>query len=268
MSSIRYQRLQLGLAASMLMTTPCVLGAQGSVSESRQQQYETRAQLEAAARDAETLHRTSEASLLRARLQRGDFQEGDRIVLSVEVPALRLGDDANARVADGNDTVIVRAGKLSRFTKLPNIPDLSLDGVLRSELVDTITSHLRKYLRAPIVRATPLVRVAVMGAVVKPGWYSTPTDVVLADVIMQAGGVSTESDVDRIAIRRAGEVICAPEIVRAALAEGLSLDRLNLRAGDEIYVAPKRSWNLSTSIQLLTAVVGVYAAMRALNPHH
>jgi protein involved in polysaccharide export with SLBB domain len=243
------------------------LHAQMSVPE-RHHLYETRAELEQEARTAEEQHRTSEAWLLRTRLQRGDFQEGDRIVLSVDVPALRASDNTALRAGVDNDTVIVRAGKLSQFTKLPNIPDISLDGVLRSELVDTITAHLRKYLRDPNVRATPLVRVAVMGAVGRPGWYSTPTDVVLADVIMQAGGVSLESDVDHTVIRRAGEVIWDSEAVRVALADGLSLDRLHLRAGDEIDVASKRHWSLSSTVQLLTAVVGVYVAMKALNTTH
>ena len=253
------------LPAIALMFGSLSLHAQMSAPDGRNRSFETRAELEAAARAAEQQHRTSEALLLRTRLEHGDFQEGDRIVLSVDVPALRMGEGAGSHVGVDNDTVIVRAGKLSQFTKLPNIPDLSLDGVLRSELRDTITAHLRKYLREPSVRATPLVRIAVMGAVGKPGWYSTASDVVLADVIMQAGGVSLESDVDNTVIRRAGEVIWKPADVRTALSKGLSLDRLQLRAGDEIYVAPKRHWSLGNGIQLLTAVVGVYAATRALS---
>lgn len=242
--------------------------AQAPATDNRHQQFETRSELEAEARAAELQHRTAEAWLLRTRLQQGDFQEGDRIVLSVDVPALRVGDNGNARVGVDNDTVVVRAGKLSEFTKLPNIPDLSLNGVLRSELVDTITWHLRKYLRDPVVRATPLVRLAVMGAVGRPGWYSMPSDVVLADVIMQAGGVNLESDIDNAVIRRAGEVIWNSAAVRVALSDGLSLDRLHLRAGDEIYVAPKHHWNFSNAVQLITAAVGVYVAFRALNPPH
>jgi hypothetical protein len=261
-----FQTRNVILPAIVLVLGGLSLKAQEPAPESRNRSFETRAELEAAARTAEQEHRTSEALLLRTRLQRGDFQEGDRIVLSVDVPALRLGEGAGPHVGVDNDTVIVRAGKLSQFTKLPNIPDLSLDGVLRSELLDTITSHLRKYLREPTVRATPLVRLAVMGAVGRPGWYSTATDVVLADVIMQAGGVNLESDVDNTVIRRAGEVIWKSADVRMALSNGLSLDRLQLRAGDEIYVAPKRHWSFATTIQVLTAVVGVYAATRALSP--
>lgn len=255
-------------AVAALLLASRLTNAQVQAGDARQRQFETRAELEAAARTAEVQHRSSEAWLLRTRLQRGDFQEGDRILVSIDVPGLRLGDVPTLRSGADNDTVIVRAGKLSQFSKLPNIPDLSLEGVLRSELVDTITMHLRKYLRDPSVRATPLVRLAVMGAVGRPGWYSTPTDVVLADVIMQAGGVNLESDVQNTVVRRAGEIIWSAADVRVALSDGLSLDRLHLRAGDEIYVAPKRHWNVTNALQIVTALVGVYVATKAFGGTH
>ena len=47
-----------------------------------------------------------------------------------------------------------------------------------------------------------------------------------------------------IIVRRGPEIIWSDEAMRTALIDGLSLDRLNLRAGDEIYVPQKRniSW--------------------------
>ena len=262
---IRYLKTGAGAIALLVAAQS---SAQAPASAPRTTQFETRAELEAASRTAASENRAGEAALLRARLQHGDFQEGDRILVAVDVPGLRSGEATGLRTGADNDTVIVRAGKLSQFSKLPNIPDLSLEGVLRSELVDTITAHLRKYLRDPTVRATPLVRLAVMGAVGRPGWYSTPTDVILADVIMQAGGVSAEADVPNTVVRRAGDVIWNAKDVRLALADGLSLDRLHLRAGDEIYVAPQRRWGVGSALQILTAIAGVYAAMRAFNPPH
>src|SRR2546423_607947 len=47
-------------------------------------QFETRAQLDSLANAAEKAHRTGEAWLLRTRLEKGDFQEGDRIWVAVE----------------------------------------------------------------------------------------------------------------------------------------------------------------------------------------
>ena len=78
-------------AAALLLAFRAT-AAQMPVADNRHGQFETRAELEEAARNAELQHRSSEAWLLRARLQRGDFQEGDRILVSIDVPGLRLGE--------------------------------------------------------------------------------------------------------------------------------------------------------------------------------
>ena len=50
-------------------------------------------------------------------------------------------------------------------------------------------------------------------------------------------------------IRRAGETIWNAEDTRTAVTDGLSLDRLHLRAGDEIYVPQHSHFNWSTILQ-------------------
>jgi hypothetical protein len=196
--------------------------------------YETRAQLENQARAAEARRRNSEAFLLRSRLQKGDFQEGDRIVIVLE---------NSPRV----DTMLVRSGKV---LQLVGMSDLSLEGVLRSELTDTLRHHLSKYLVNPGVRATPLLPIAVLGSVGNPGYYYTAADVVLRDVIMRAGG-PREGDLNRVVIRRGGETVWNAAATRVALADGLSLDRLHLRAGDEIFI-PARKQRISMTTVLAT----------------
>jgi hypothetical protein len=252
----------LGVGVIGPRTSAAQSTASGS-SQSSQLAFETRAQLQAAARAAESEHRTTEASLLLTRLQNGDFQVGDRIVLSLDVATATGTDPRGPGLTGGGDTVLVRAGKLIQFTKIPNIPDLSLDGVLRSELADAVTAHLRKYLRNPTIRVVPLVQLEVLGAVGKPGWYWTRTDEVLSDVIMKAGGVTAESDVPNTVVRRAGKVIWNQADLRSALSDGLSLDQLHLRAGDEIYVAAKRHWSLANTVQLVSGLLGAVVAFRA-----
>jgi len=204
-------------------------------------QFETRAELEAQQKDAEAQHRTSEAWLLRNRLQNGDFQEGDRIVLVLH------GSPSAA------DTLIVRAG---RVLQLPRMADLQLQGVLRSELNAKVTAHLAEYLKDPTSRATPLLRIGVLGHVGRPGYYYTPADVLLSDAIMRAGGPAGDADLTKIEIRRGSDVIWSHSDARTALTDGLSLDRLHLRAGDEIDVGGRsvRPWAtvLQVSLALLT----------------
>jgi len=130
--------------------------------------------------------------------------------------------------------------------------DMPLTGVLRSELTEKLTHHLAQYLRDSTVRAIPLIRLAVLGQVRSPNYYYTSADVLLSDMVMKAGGPAPTADVNNMVIRRGGEVIWNAQDTRTALADGLSLDRLHLRAGDELYVDDVKggiSWQ-----QVLTVV--------------
>ncbi len=211
--------------------------------------FETRAQLEAEARTAEQENRTGEAWLLRSRLQRGDFQEGDRIVVML------LG------TTTFNDTISVRAGKL---LALPRMGDVALDGVLRSELGARLSTHLARFLRDSSVRATPLVRLAVLGQVQRPGFYYTSADVLLSDMLMKAGGPAPSADLGKMVIRRSGETIWNAKDTRTAMSDGLSIERLHLRAGDEIYVAEQKRTNWTSIAQIGISILGLAFALTRL----
>jgi protein involved in polysaccharide export with SLBB domain len=237
-----------GTALCVAAGNPC-RAQDGAPATPGRQEFETRAQIEEQAKTAEAQHRTGEAWLLRQRLEKGDFQDGDRIVLNLQGNAL-IQLQASAQGTAGQppkgfggipETLTVRTG---RHLEFPMMSDLSLDGVLRSELNDKLTTHFAQYIREPTVRSTPLVRIAVLGSIARPGYVYTLADNPLSDVIMQAGGPSGTADMAGIVIRRGADIIWDQQDTRAALADGMSLDRLHLRAGDEI-VIPERhdvSW--------------------------
>jgi protein involved in polysaccharide export with SLBB domain len=114
-----------------------------------------------------------------------------------------------------------------------------LRGILRSEAQDYITEELKRYVRDPSVRVQTLIRMGILGAVGKQGFYQVPADVLVSDAIMIAGGPAGNADPNRTVIRRGGNVILTEEDVRGAIVNGATLDQLNLRAGDEISVDPK-----------------------------
>ncbi|HEU4994849.1 MAG TPA: SLBB domain-containing protein [Gemmatimonadaceae bacterium] len=212
------------------------LGAQSTLA-STGREYESRAQIQTAIRDAEAGGRKAEAWLLRSRLQNGDFQEGDRVVVALET---------SSRV----DTLQVRTG---RVLQLAGMGDVQLTGVLRSELTDTLRYHLSRYLKNPGVRATSLLPISVLGNVVAPGFYYTTADMTLRDLIMKAGG-PREANMEKVVVRRSGEVIWREADVRTAITEGLSLDRMHMRAGDEIFIPARRRWlDLPTAISVMSA---------------
>lgn len=214
-------------------------------------QFETRAELEAQAAAAEAGHRTGEAWLLRTRLEKGDFQDGDRILVSVE----------GANIMTKPETLVVRTGKR---LELPRMADLSLDGVLRAELADRLRQHLAQYIKEPVVRATPLVRVAVLGTVGRPGYLYTAADIPLSDVIMAAGGPGGGADLGRVTVLRGSEVIWSGKDTKAALADGLSIDQLHMRAGDEINVGAKRQFPWTTVLASVVLPIASILITRSL----
>ena len=241
----------LVLAAS---ASPCSAQAVAPAGTARPE-FETRAELQAQAAAAETQHRTGEAWLLKQRLEKGDFQDGDRIIVQIQGNVL-----AGKSPVEVPETLTVRAGKM---LELPRMADLPLDGVLRSELQQRLTDHLSQYIKEPSVRATPLVRIAVLGYVGRPGYIYTSADQPLSDVLMKAGGPGPDADMAHVIIRRGSDVIWNSQDTHTAMADGLSLDRLHLRAGDEIFVPQQRhtQWWVIASVGISTLSL-LYALFR------
>ena len=194
----------------------------------------------------QTYRRNAEA--LRERLSEGDFRVGDLIVLTVQ------GFDSLS------NTFTVRDGEL---LSLPGIPDIPLHGVLRSEIRSYLTEQLSRYLRHPEVRATTMLRLAVLGEVGKPGYYKVSTDAPLSEALMAAGGPTSGSDLGRAVVRRSGQELLSRDALRDALASGATPDELNLRAGDELFVAPKGGRNWQAVLQTTALLASAFVAVRA-----
>lgn len=189
-----------------------------------------------------------DAAAVRERLSNGDFRVGDQIVLAVQ------GFDSLSKTFDVRDGQIL---------SLPRLPDIPLHGVLRSEIRSYLTQQLSHYLRQPDVRATALLRLAVLGEVRSPGFYRVAADVPLSEALMAAGGPTSTSDLDHSVLKRDGNELLSREALRDALASGATLDQLNLRGGDEIVVAPRSSRNWTSVLQTSALLASVFVALRA-----
>jgi hypothetical protein len=167
-----------------------------------------------------------EIALLKSRLEDGDLQPGDQVILVVtgEAPLT-----ATFTVAPG------------RVLPLPGIGDISLKGVLRSEVKDYLTSEFQKYLKSPTVYAQTTMRLSVLGGVGRPGFYQVPSEQLIGDAIMAAGGPAAGADPSNTNIQRNGQEVLTKEGFRQAVIDGRTLDQLNLRAGDEIIVGGHRT---------------------------
>jgi hypothetical protein len=212
---------RLIMRSSLLIALSAVCGL--TAHANAQSGGRTRAQLQASVLVADSAHRTEEASRLRARLATGDFQVGDRIIVTYEGVGLQRGD-----------TLIVQDGRVLRLNQ--PLGELSLVGVLRSEITDSISARVAKFYKNIVVRTVPLVRVSISGAVRTPGFYYVPSDTPLSDVIMRSGGQDQQSDLENTVVMRGTETLWGAEDVRAALRSGDTLDALSIEQGDDIAV--------------------------------
>jgi protein involved in polysaccharide export with SLBB domain len=223
--------------------------------------FATRAELESLATDADRAvasgslsgqsrsEKEATAFVVRQRLKDGDFQPGDRLAIVLD-GAVKL-----------SDTVVVRSG---RTIVLPDLPEISLAGVLRSELQSYLTTQLRKYIRDPQLQTRPLIRVAVSGAVGRPGFYSIPADGLLSDLVTQAGGPGPRVEFSKSSIRRGSEVLWNGSSVVTALSDGLTIDALLLQSGDEVVIGERRQVNWLSVVQAAATVGGLASLLYTL----
>ena len=226
--------------------------AQTQVQGTATLRSQSRRQLEARAAQLERdPSRRGEAAAVRARLREGDFQVGDAIVLNV------------VGVTQFSDTFPVRGG---RVLELPEVPPIPLAGVLRAELQPHLQRHIGRYVINPTVEAYSLVRVAVAGAVARPGFYEVRPDAPVSEAVMHAGGLAREGDATKVSVRRAGRVLIPETALRSSVATGATLDDLNVRPGDELRVGerPRRNWLevARTAAYVIVMATGLWATGR------
>ncbi len=184
----------------------------------------------------------TEADLVRGRLENGDFSVGDRIFMLVEAESALT------------DTFTVREGPM---VVLPELGDISLAGVLRSELDAHLTGFVSRFVRNPLVQARPLIPITVVGGVTTPGFYTVPTDGLFTDALTLAGGPSATAKINEITVERDGETLYDQEYIAQAIVEGRTIDHLSLQAGDQIVVPADTGGGFPAAVALIGAIIAI-----------
>jgi protein involved in polysaccharide export with SLBB domain len=192
------------------------------------------------------------AAAIHQRLRDGDLQVGDRVVVTIISDAVH------------RDTVVVRS---ERSLELPGMIVVSVAGVLRSELQQRVSTEVLKYVKAQQIEVTPLIRVGVMGAVARPGYFAFASDIPITDAIMGAGGPTGTADVGRSIVRRQNQEFRSAGETSKAISTGLTLDQFGLSAGDELVVGQRRELAPSTLIGMTGALASILALFVTLNRH-
>ena len=150
-----------------------------------------------------------------------DFQVGDPVRLQIE----------GEQQFTGTFTVVPGPALV-----LPVIGEISLAGVPRADIEPYLAQQLGRFLKKPVVHARALVRLSILGEVEKPGFYAVPASAVLSDALMTAGGPTREAKFTDARIERNGDPLWAGERLQKAIAQGMTLDQLRLRTGDQVFV--------------------------------
>ena len=191
---------------------------------------------------------TAVVAVLQQRLADGDFHAGDGVALSVD------GEQVFT------DTFVVNT---ARALDLPMVGVVSMRGVLYSEIEPYLTQQLRRVLRDPTVHARGFFRLAVTGAVPRPGYYLVPGDAPLSETLRVAGGLNSNAKLNDTRALRGGEEVMDKAAVRFALSKGQTLEQLSLRSGDELSVPGDNSVStfevIKTVSILLTIPLTIYA---------
>jgi protein involved in polysaccharide export with SLBB domain len=125
-----------------------------------------------------------------------------------------------------------------------------------------LTKEIGRYLRNPQVHASTSVRLSILGAVGKPGFYQIKSETLIGDAIMEAGGPASNVDPAKTRIDRSGQEIVSQEAFVESLKNGRTLDQMNLLAGDEIIVGGNRvnqqrgpAWNYI--VPIISSIAGI-----------
>lgn len=251
-SAARSLALAVFLMGFQAINAECQTQSTAGLLSSRSELTSAAAEAEAAATKGDPARRAENAMLasaIRQRLREGDLQVGDRVIVSFVSDSIH------------RDTVVVRAERSLELLGMIVVP---VTGVLRSELKDRVSAELLKYVKAQKIEVTPLMRVAVLGAVARPGYFAFPSDIPIADAIMGAGGPTANAAVDRSIIRRRSEEYRSAGETSKAIAGGLTLDQFGLSAGDELVVGERRNLDASKGIGMVAALASVAAVIFAI----
>jgi len=263
---MRYIRALLAVPALLVVLLPDIGRAQGSGDDTARRLLATRAELEARLNVLRDMARSSrpdwlvaESTVVRMRLDQGDFRAGDRVLLTVQDPAPMRGpaDPRGAVKSEEqqlSDTFTVGGGQ---ELLLPVVGRVGLKGVLRSELEPTLVREIGRFIRDPVLHAQALISVGVTGEVARPGYYAVPGDAVVAMLLTAAGGPTKDAEMNKLKVDRAGKTLWQGNEFRRAIAEGRTLEDLRVQAGDQLIVPTNKHSDIYGPLRFVAVLLSI-----------
>ncbi len=155
----------------------------------------------------------------------------------------------NYFIQDNGDISLPYLGQIAAANR-------NIDSV-RTEIIGKYS----KLYRNPEITVLPLIKINILGQVNKPGYYYVTGVEKLSDLIAEAGGTTSEADLNSIYITRNDKQfkINGTKIIE----KGSKLDDIGLQSGDQIYISKKwlNGSNTTIIISVVSAVTSILAAI-------
>ena len=129
----------------------------------------------------------------------------------------------------------------------PMIGKVEVAGLTGDAAAEQLRDRMTPFFNNPEIAVQPLIRVNVLGSVVRPGLYTLNPTLNIFDAIGTAGGPSREADFEEILLVRGGEYFVID--TRQTLQLGRSLSQIGIQSGDVI-VVPDRPRTLETAARI------------------
>lgn len=139
----------------------------------------------------------------------------------------------------------------------PLVGKVAVAGLTGDEAAALLTERMTPFFNNPEIAVTPLIRVNVLGAVVRPGIYPLNPTFNIFDAIGSAGGPARDADFEEVLLVRGGDYYVVD--TRRTLQLGRSLAQIGIQSGD-IVIVPERGRTLE-NLSRVASFVGVLAAL-------
>ncbi|HRP09226.1 MAG TPA: polysaccharide biosynthesis/export family protein [Gemmatimonadales bacterium] len=140
---------------------------------------------------------------------------------------------------------------------LPRLGDIRITTWAPDSIRPRLTRSFAEYLRDPVLEVTILRRVAIYGAVLKPGLYPVDPTMTVQEALALAGGAAPDGKRDRV------ELLRGDDRIETDLSLATRIDQMMLKSGDQLFV-PQRSW-LSRNTWLVGSLLGATATIVAVS---
>lgn len=138
---------------------------------------------------------------------------------------------------------------------------VAVAGLTGDEAAAVLRERMTTFFNNPEIAVAPLIRVNVLGAVMRPGLYPLNPTFNIFDAIGSAGGPSREADFERILLVRGGDYFVID--TRQTLQLGRSLAQIGIQSGDVI-VVPDRSRTLENAARASSIVAAVVTLLNTV----